>query len=83
MRKLEGIPAKIAGPSAGLRDPVCRGSGGRTWWAHFEFTRINIEPTILRKKFEERSDILASERFLATIDARSGRQTTTAVSEGR
>ena len=26
---------------------------GRTWWAHFEFTRINIEPTILRKKFEE------------------------------
>jgi hypothetical protein len=28
--------------------------GGRTWWAHFEFTRINIEPTILRKKIEER-----------------------------
>ena len=27
--------------------------GGRTWWAHFEFTRINIEPTILRKKFED------------------------------
>jgi hypothetical protein len=24
-------------------------SGGRTWWAHFEFTRINIEPIILRK----------------------------------
>jgi hypothetical protein len=28
-------------------------SGGRTWWAHFEFTRINIEPTILRKKIED------------------------------
>jgi hypothetical protein len=28
-------------------------SGGRTWWAHFELTRINIEPTILRKKFED------------------------------
>jgi hypothetical protein len=28
--------------------------GGRTWWAHFEFTRINIEPIILRKKIEER-----------------------------
>ena len=28
--------------------------GGRTWWAHFEFTRINIEPTILPKKIEER-----------------------------
>jgi hypothetical protein len=27
--------------------------GGRSWWAHFEFTRINIEPTILRKKIEE------------------------------
>jgi hypothetical protein len=27
--------------------------GGRTWWAHFEFTRINIRPTILRKKVEE------------------------------
>ena len=28
-------------------------SGGRTWWAHVEFTRINIEPTILRKTIEE------------------------------
>src|SRR5260370_41569018 len=23
---------------------------GRSWWAHFEFTRINIEPFILRTK---------------------------------
>jgi len=28
-------------------------SGGRTWWVHFEFTRINIEPIILRKKIED------------------------------
>jgi hypothetical protein len=28
-------------------------SSGRTWWAHFEFTRINITPTILPKKIEE------------------------------
>jgi hypothetical protein len=28
-------------------------NGGRTWWAQFEFTRINIAPTILRKKIEE------------------------------
>ena len=29
--------------------------GGRSWWAHFKFTRINIDaPTILRKKIEER-----------------------------
>jgi hypothetical protein len=34
-------------------DPSAGPSGGRTWWAHFEFTRINIEPTILRKKIEE------------------------------
>jgi hypothetical protein len=28
-------------------------AGGRTWWAHVEFTPINIEPTILRKKIED------------------------------
>jgi hypothetical protein len=33
--------------------PCIRLSGGRTWWAHFEFTRINIEPIILRKKIED------------------------------
>ena len=27
--------------------------GGRTWWAHDEFTPINIKPTILRKKIED------------------------------
>jgi hypothetical protein len=27
--------------------------GGRTWWAHVEFTLINIEPIILRKKIED------------------------------
>jgi hypothetical protein len=29
-------------------------SGGRAWWAHFEFTRINTTPTFLSKKIEER-----------------------------
>jgi hypothetical protein len=32
-------------------------SGGRTWWAHFEFTRINIEPIILRKKIEDLREV--------------------------
>src|SRR5439155_10740532 len=32
----------IDGRARVLSDP----SGGRTWWAHFEFTRINITPTI-------------------------------------
>ena len=27
--------------------------GGRTWWAHIEFTRINTTPTILPKKMED------------------------------
>jgi hypothetical protein len=27
--------------------------GGRTWWAHFEFTRINTAPTFLPKKIED------------------------------
>jgi len=27
--------------------------GGRTWWAHFEFTRINTAPNILQKKIED------------------------------
>jgi len=27
--------------------------GGRTWWAHIEFTHINATPTILRKKIED------------------------------
>jgi len=34
-------------------------SGGRTWWAHFEFTRINIESIILRKKIEDRQKLRA------------------------
>jgi hypothetical protein len=41
-------------PSLEIR-PVGRtwSSGGRSWWAHFAFTRINIELTILEKKIEE------------------------------
>jgi len=30
-----------------------RPGGGRTWWAHCEFTPINIKLTILPKKIEE------------------------------
>jgi hypothetical protein len=35
-------------------------SGGRRWWAHFEFTRINIEPIVLKNKVEERREARAS-----------------------
>ena len=45
-------------------------SGGRTWWAHLEFSRINNEPTILRKKIED----LRVLRALSSLgDARSSR----------
>ena len=39
---------------------------GRTWWAHFEFTRIDTTPTILPKKIEELMDMLdiGEEHFL-------------------
>jgi hypothetical protein len=37
-----------------------RPDGGRTWWAHFEFTRINITPTILHKKIEDLREVPAS-----------------------
>jgi hypothetical protein len=33
--------------------------GGRTWWAHFEFTRMNIAPIILRKKIEDVREVRA------------------------
>ena len=38
----------------------CSASGGRTWWAHFKFTRINTTPTFLYKKFEELREARAS-----------------------
>jgi hypothetical protein len=34
-------------------------SGGRSWWAHFKFTRINIELIFLRKKIEEQLALTA------------------------
>jgi hypothetical protein len=39
--------------------PRSASGGGRDWWAHFEFTRINIELIILRKKIEERRVLCA------------------------
>ena len=37
-------------------------SGGRTWWAHIEFTRINIEPIILKNKIEDWREVSALRR---------------------
>ena len=47
----------VSRPPKSLRQKLAHGgrgaNGGRSWWAHFEFTRINITPTILPKKIEE------------------------------
>jgi hypothetical protein len=50
------IPASHP-PDKSLRDyraehRSIRPTGRRSWWAHFELTRINITPTILHKKIE-------------------------------
>jgi hypothetical protein len=41
-------------------DTSIQPSGGRTWWAHLEFTRINIELTIRPKKIEDLHEAGAS-----------------------
>ena len=38
------------------------------WWAHFEFTRINITPTIFPKKIEDLLEILESAWLSAIVD---------------
>ena len=47
-----------------LADAQIRLSGGRSWWAHFEFTRINIALTILPKKFEDLRMLRALKRAI-------------------
>jgi len=46
--------------ATGLRQPSRSASGGRTWWTHFEFTPINIEPIILKNKIEDLREAGAS-----------------------
>ena len=45
--------------------------GGRVWWARFEFTPINIEPIILRKKIEE--SLRAGSSLICLLVDRRGR----------
>jgi hypothetical protein len=54
-----------------IRSETAATNGGRSWWAHFKFTRINIEPIILRKKFEDLQGAGAFSR-LATRRQRYG-----------
>jgi len=38
-------------------------SGGRTWWAHLQFTRTDIKLTILPKKIEDLRVLRQSSHF--------------------
>jgi len=63
--KSEGATATHLTPQKSLASTTAehhanQPGGGRTWWAHFEFTRINVEPTILRKKIEDWREVCAS-----------------------
>lgn len=43
---------------AELREsPLASAAGGRTWWAHFNFTRMNIGPIFLGNQIEDRMEI--------------------------
>src|SRR5262245_44008771 len=46
---------RLGGPANrnSLSPPTPPRRGGRAWWAHLTFTRINITPTILPKQVEE------------------------------
>jgi hypothetical protein len=58
-------------------------AGGRGWWAHIDFIRINIQPTFQKEEIEENPDVLDAGGFLAgtRVDAR-GRMTDV-ISRGR
>src|SRR5258708_200475 len=54
------LPLGRGSPAA---DRPIRSSGGRSWWAHFAITRINMAPTFLYKKIEEQLTLGAFSRF--------------------
>jgi hypothetical protein len=43
-------------------------SGGRSWWAHHELTRINIELTFQKEEIEEQPDFWALCDFPAIFE---------------
>jgi hypothetical protein len=53
-------------------------SGGRTWWAHFEFTRINTTPTFLCKKIEDLRQLGA---FMLPVEPQSEKQARMSVAQ--
>jgi hypothetical protein len=50
---------------------MSRLGGGRTWWAHLEFTRINIKPTIRKKELEDLRTLGAFSDFVTGSSLRN------------
>jgi hypothetical protein len=62
-------PGNIAVYSTfGSEGSEVKSSGGRTWWAPFEFTRMNITPTILHKKIEDWREARGSISMSVALD---------------
>jgi len=55
------------------RRTMATSRGGRTWWAHCAFARINIQLTTRKKEIEEDTEVLDAGGRLASarVDARS------------
>jgi len=65
------------------RGVSCSHSGGRTWWAHVEFTRINIDVNYPPQKIEDHPHPLESARFLASCQPFAPQRHVLMVSGGR
>jgi hypothetical protein len=51
--------------------PPYPADGGRAWWAHFEFSRIDTTPTILPKKMEDLREARAHRPYFRRRSASS------------
>ena len=54
-------------PRVDLRAALHPTTGGHTWWAHVELTRIDTTPTILRKEIEHMGGAGASTSIASPI----------------
>jgi len=63
-RRTARVARRAARPAAFTALPIPE------WWAHFEFTRMNIEPIILRKSIEDLREAGASK----SVARRSNRE---------
>jgi len=58
-------------------------SGGRNWWAHRAFARMNTGPTMLCNQIEDLMEILGFGRFSGQSSQNAIQGLSPTVSEGR